>query len=151
VLAETRLDPACLVLEITEGVVMEDAQSNVDTLRALKRLGVQLAIDDFGTGYSSLSYLKRFPVDTLKIDRTFVNGLGTDPEDTAIAQAVITLASALNLHVTAEGVETSDQVAHLLEMGCASAQGYHFARPLPAAAAGEFLRGGGRMGSAVQG
>ncbi|HEX5501921.1 MAG TPA: EAL domain-containing protein [Thermomicrobiales bacterium] len=142
ILAETGLPPHLLQLEITESVLMDDAAATLATLGALKRLGVQLAIDDFGTGYSSLSYLKRFPVDWLKVDRRFVAGLGTDAEDTAIVRAVVNLAAALRLAVTAEGVETADQVARLQALGCTLAQGFYFARPLPAAALGALLAGG---------
>ncbi len=126
------LDPATLILEITESVLMDNAQSTVSTLRDLKNLGVKIAIDDFGTGYSSLSYLKRFPVDFLKIDRSFVSGLPEDVEDQGIVAAVISLAHTLNLGVTAEGVETGDQLAHLREMECDLAQGFYFWRPAPA-------------------
>ena len=112
------LDPATLMLEITESVLMDDVQSTASTLQELKDLGVKIAIDDFGTGYSSLSYLERSPVDYLKIDRSFVSGLPKDPEDRGIAAAVIVLARTLNLGVTAEGVETGDQLAYLQEMGC---------------------------------
>jgi hypothetical protein len=100
---------------------------------ALKKLGVRLAIDDFGTGYSSLSSLKRFPVDTLKIDQTFVDGLGQDERDTAIVRSIIDLANALKLNITAEGIETAAQEAQLLALGCNQGQGYLLARPLPAA------------------
>jgi EAL domain-containing protein (putative c-di-GMP-specific phosphodiesterase class I) len=120
-----------LILEITESVVMEDAQANIATLRTLKSLGVQLAIDDFGTGYSSLSYLKRFPVDLLKIDRSFVARLGENNEDTAIVQAVVSLAHTLDLQVIAEGIETSDQMDQLRALGCDFGQGYSIARPAP--------------------
>jgi EAL domain-containing protein (putative c-di-GMP-specific phosphodiesterase class I) len=130
VLRETRLDPAALRLEITETVVMHDAPTTLAKLEALKTLGVQLAIDDFGTGYSSLGYLKRFPVDTLKIDRSFVKGIGGDVEDSAIVRAVITVAKSLNLSVTAEGIETADQLAHLRALGCDHGQGYFFAKPM---------------------
>src|SRR5918997_984308 len=112
------VDPACLELEITEGVLMEDAPTTGAVLEKLKALGIMVAIDDFGTGYSSLSYLKRFPVDTLKIDRSFVGGLGTDPEDEVLVSGMIGLAHALGLDVVAEGVETERQVASLKEMGC---------------------------------
>ncbi|HEX7214148.1 MAG TPA: EAL domain-containing protein, partial [Methylomirabilota bacterium] len=113
VLRDTRLDPSTLRLEITETVVMHDAPATLAKLEALKALGVQLAIDDFGTGYSSLGYLKRFPVDTLKIDRSFVKGIGGNVEDSAIVRAVITVAKSLNLSVTAEGIETAEQLEHL--------------------------------------
>src|ERR1700730_8893036 len=130
VLHETRLDAADLRLEITETVVMHDAPTTLAKLEALKALGVQLAIDDFGTGYSSLGYLKRFPVDTLKIDRSFVKGIGDDVEDSAIVRAVITVAKSLNLSVTAEGIETAEQLEHLRTLGCDHGQGYFFAKPM---------------------
>ncbi|HEV7665104.1 MAG TPA: EAL domain-containing protein [Chloroflexota bacterium] len=130
-LRETGLNPHRLKLEITESVVMQDAQATIETLRALKVLGIQVAIDDFGTGYSSLSYLKRLPVDTLKIDRTFVNGLGFDTQDTAIVDSVVALARTLQLSVTGEGVETQAQARHLRQLGCERGQGFLFARPLP--------------------
>jgi diguanylate cyclase (GGDEF)-like protein/PAS domain S-box-containing protein len=132
ILAGTRLAPGRLRLEITERLAMRDAAATTATLAALRALGVQVAIDDFGTGYSSLAYLKRFPVDVLKVDRAFVGGLGTNPEDTAIVGAMIGLGRTLGLAVTAEGVETAAQVAHLRALGCTSAQGYYFARPLDA-------------------
>src|SRR6202035_1267068 len=112
VLRETRLDPNALRLEITETVVMHDAAATLAKLEALKALGVQLAIDDFGTGYSSLGYLKRFPVDNLKIDRSFVKGIGRDVEDTAIVRAVINLTEAVGMTTVAEGVETIGQLEH---------------------------------------
>lgn len=130
VLRETRLDPGALRLEITETVVMHDAPVTLAKLEALKALGVQLAIDDFGTGYSSLGYLKRFPVDTLKIDRSFVKGIGRDVEDSAIVRAVITVAKSLNLSVTAEGIETAEQLEQLRALGCDHGQGYFFAKPM---------------------
>jgi EAL domain-containing protein (putative c-di-GMP-specific phosphodiesterase class I) len=135
VLAATSIVPHSLKLEITESAVMQDAEAAERTLRALKELGVQLAIDDFGTGYSSLSYLKRFPVDTLKIDRSFVDGLGSDAQDTAIVRSVVALAQTLDLSVTAEGVETSSQLAQLRLLGCDFSQGYLLGRPVAAEAA----------------
>jgi EAL domain-containing protein (putative c-di-GMP-specific phosphodiesterase class I) len=132
VLDETGVDPRCLKLEITESVVMAHAETTVATLHRLKALGVQLAIDDFGTGYSSLSYLKRFPVDTLKIDRSFVDRLGYSTQDEAIVQSVVALAQTLKLSLTAEGIETEQQLAKLRTLGCDRGQGYYFARPLPA-------------------
>ena len=131
-LTETGIDPAAVYLEITESVLMDDAESTSSALRDLKRLGVSLTVDDFGTGYSSLTYLKRFPVDELKVDRAFVAGLLTDPEDSAIVAAVINLAHTLGLAAVAEGVENAAQVAKLCELGCDIGQGYHFGRPLPA-------------------
>jgi diguanylate cyclase (GGDEF)-like protein len=129
-LRESGLDPASLKLEITESVVMQDAPSTLAKLHALRELGIQLAMDDFGTGYSSLGYLKRFPVDTLKIDRSFVKGIGHNPEDRAIVRAVVEVARSLHLSVTAEGIETAEQVAQLRTLGCERGQGYYFARPL---------------------
>ncbi|HLN64304.1 MAG TPA: EAL domain-containing protein [Symbiobacteriaceae bacterium] len=130
VLQESGLEPRGLQLEITETVLMKDAAMAQDTLRELKALGIQLAMDDFGTGYSSLSYLKHFPIDVLKIDRSFVKELGNSPQDEAMVQTVVWLARALNLKVTGEGVETAEQAAHLRNMACERGQGYLFARPL---------------------
>lgn len=134
-----RMDPADLVLEITESVMMDDAPATVGTLEELKALGVELAIDDFGTGYSSMSYLKRFPVDYLKIDRSFVSGLGGGAKDDVITSGMVSLAHSLGLTVIAEGVETEKQLVQLREMGCDAAQGYHFAKPLPGEALSEWL------------
>ena len=143
VLARTGLEPARLNLEITETVLMGDTQANIEILGALKGVGVTLSVDDFGTGYSSLSYLKRFPVDELKIDRSFVKGLPGDQDDAAIVAAVIGLGHALGLTVVAEGVETGEQRAVLAAAGCETAQGYLFSRPQPAGAlaAGLLARG----------
>jgi EAL domain-containing protein (putative c-di-GMP-specific phosphodiesterase class I) len=141
VLQETGLDPSWLGLEITESALMEDSADTDATLRELKSLGVQLIIDDFGTGYSSLSYLKRFPVDVLKIDKSFVDGLGDDPEDTAIVQAVISLAAAFGLQVIAEGVEKAEHSAILQELGCRLGQGNFYAKPVSADAVEKFMAG----------
>ncbi|MGH9041239.1 MAG: EAL domain-containing protein [Acidimicrobiia bacterium] len=132
VLAETGLDPSRLCLEITESVLMDDVESSIEALLDLKALGVRLAIDDFGTGYSSLSYLRRFPVDVVKLDRSFVAGLGVDPAATAIVAAVVNLAHALGIVVVAEGVETEAQLVALRALRCDRAQGYYWNRPLPA-------------------
>ncbi|HEY7035031.1 MAG TPA: bifunctional diguanylate cyclase/phosphodiesterase [Thermomicrobiales bacterium] len=132
ILNETGLDPRLLRLEITEGVIMEDADSTIATLRQLKALGVEIAIDDFGTGYSSLAYLRKFPVDLLKIDRSFIAGLGRNNEDTSITQAVIGLGHALSLTIVAEGIETIGQLLQLCSLDCELGQGTHFAAPLPA-------------------
>ncbi|HEY7653818.1 MAG TPA: EAL domain-containing protein [Methylomirabilota bacterium] len=132
ILRETGLLPGRLQLEISEAVLMRDDPRMLDRLEALKKVGVRLAIDDFGTGYASLSYLKRLPVDCLKIDRSLVKGVGFDTEDTAIIRAVVTLARSLGIVVTAEGVETADQLAQLRALGCEQGQGYYFARPVAA-------------------
>ena len=136
------LPASALTLEITESVVMQDVRRNVEQLRALREIGVDLSIDDFGTGYSSLVYLKRLPVTTLKIDRGFVDGLGQDPHDSAIVAAVIALARALELRVVAEGVETPQQLAELRRLGCDAAQGFLFSRPLPGEQAQRWVTAG---------
>jgi diguanylate cyclase (GGDEF)-like protein len=133
-LASAGLDPRSLKLEITESVLVRDVESTVQRLRQLKELGISIAIDDFGTGYSSLSYLKRLPVDTLKIDRSFVDGLGSDPQDSAIVRSVVSLAKTLRLSVTGEGVETPAQEHELRALGCDRGQGFLFSRPQPAEA-----------------
>jgi diguanylate cyclase (GGDEF)-like protein/PAS domain S-box-containing protein len=133
VLEGSGLTPGNLCLEITESVLMDDASAVIDTLWELKAIGVTLAIDDFGTGYSSLSYLRRFPVDVLKIDQSFVAGLGPDPEDSTIVAAIVNLANTLELQTIAEGVETVDQLVRLRDLGCRMAQGYYFAEPAEAA------------------
>jgi diguanylate cyclase (GGDEF)-like protein len=139
VLTDTGLPPGHLALEITESVLMADAEYAITVLRGLKNLGVLLSIDDFGTGYSSLSYLKKFPVDILKIDRSFVDGLAVEDHDSAIVQATINLAHSLGLTTVAEGTETPEQVRALTNLGCDKAQGYLFSRPQPAAALTETL------------
>jgi len=133
IIEQTGIQPGSLCLEITETTVMADAEVSVEVLEKLRGLGVELAIDDFGTGYSSLSYLKRFPVDVVKIDRSFVDGLGVDSDDSAIVQAILALAASLGMSVTAEGVETEVQLAELLRLGCTRVQGFLFARPESAA------------------
>jgi diguanylate cyclase (GGDEF)-like protein/PAS domain S-box-containing protein len=138
-LEDAHLLPSRLRLEITESVAMERGQATVQTLQALKSLGVRLAIDDFGTGYSSLAYLKHFPVDVLKVDRAFVDGLGRDAQDVAIVRSVITIAKSLDLTVTGEGVETAEQLSVLRALGCDEAQGYYFARPQPPGAMDRLL------------
>ena len=130
VLRETGLAPECLKLEITESAMVDEVGPAGDAVQALRQLGVKLAIDDFGTGYSSLSYLRRLPVDTLKIDRSFVDGLGADPGATAIVRSIVSLAKSLGLQLTAEGIETAEQLGYLRGLGCDRGQGYYFARPL---------------------
>jgi len=129
-LASTGLPARCLDLELTESLMMENVEVNMQCLQALKALGLQLSLDDFGTGYSSLSYLRRFPVDRLKIDKSFVRDIVRDPGDAAITQAVIRLGQILGLAVTAEGVETEEQLEFLARHGCDEAQGYYFSPPL---------------------
>lgn len=138
-LASTRVDPANIELEITESVIMQDAERTIAQLLELRALGLKLAIDDFGTGYSSLAYLKRFPLDKLKIDQSFIRNLQPSSGDAAIVQAVIGLGQSLGLHVIAEGVETADQREALRDWQCDEIQGYFYARPLTAEAATAFL------------
>jgi diguanylate cyclase (GGDEF)-like protein len=130
-LSRSQIQHGTLLLEITETALVQDIPSITSTIADLRQLGLQLAIDDFGTGYSSLLYLKRFPVGVLKIDRSFVADLGRDQEDEAIAQAILSLGSALNVEVVAEGVETEEQELRLQELGCMLAQGYRYGRPEP--------------------
>ena len=132
ILARTNAPADCITLEITESVIMRDTEASLQSLRALKALGVRLAIDDFGTGYSSLSYLQRFPVDVLKIDRAFVEGVSRGGSDAALARTILTLGQSLGLQTVAEGVETESERVQLEQMGCVLAQGYLFARPKPA-------------------
>jgi EAL domain-containing protein (putative c-di-GMP-specific phosphodiesterase class I) len=138
-LQHTGLAPRHLKLEITESVAMRDAESTIETLRALTDLGVQLAIDDFGTGYSSLAYLHKFPLHALKIDRSFVAKLGNGVDNAAVIRTVIALAKALSLHVTAEGIETEAQALELKGLGCELGQGYLFSRPQPSEALFDIL------------
>ncbi len=128
-LAGSRVDPSLIRLEITESAVMQDVEHTERWLGALKALGVRLSVDDFGTGYSSLAYLKRFPIDTLKIDRSFVRDLPEDRDDLAISRAVIDLARGLGMDVVAEGIETREQAEVLAANGCVFAQGFYFGRP----------------------
>lgn len=138
-LAAAGLAPERLCLELTETAIMDDVQQTAQILQQFRDLGVQVAIDDFGTGFSSLAYLKRFPVDILKIDRTFVDGVGVDPDDTAIVSSIIGLARTLRLEVVAEGIEDPTQVAELVRLGCQRGQGFHLARPAPPADVGMIL------------
>jgi EAL domain-containing protein (putative c-di-GMP-specific phosphodiesterase class I) len=131
-LERTKLDPRCLKLEITESVVMENAEAATNMFKQLRTLGVQLSIDDFGTGYSSLSYLHRFPVNYLKIDRSFVSRMTETDDNAEIVRTIVTLARNLGLEVIAEGVETLEQKEQLRMLGCEYGQGYFFARPVPA-------------------
>jgi diguanylate cyclase (GGDEF)-like protein len=130
VLAENAFPASRLTLEITESVLIDDAEMAAERLGELKSTGVRLALDDFGTGYSSLSYLRRFPIDIVKIDKSFIDGLVTDSGDDKLVEAIVNLSQALSLETTAEGVETAAQHSRLLEMGCELGQGFHFARPM---------------------
>ena len=132
ILAETELDPRRLELELTESIVLQDLDAVANDLQQLVNLGVHLAIDDFGTGYSSLGYVKRFPVDRIKIDQSFVRNMAVDPNDAAIVRAIVTLGHSLNIGIVAEGVETADQLASLRAEGCDEVQGYYFGKPMPA-------------------
>jgi PAS domain S-box-containing protein/diguanylate cyclase (GGDEF)-like protein len=140
ILDETGLEPRLLELELTETASMNDPEKTYEVLCRLKAMGVRLAIDDFGTGYSNLSYLKRFPVDKLKLDKSFVDDIVTDPDDLSISRAVIAMAHGLRLTVIAEGVERQDQLSLLAENDCDEMQGYLFSRPVPAAECGQLLR-----------
>lgn len=129
-LHDAALDPSYLEVEITEGVLLGDTEEALQTLHALRKLGVEVAVDDFGRGYSSLAYLTRFPLNWLKIDRSFVMRMTTDPQCPALVGAIIAMAHALKLRVTAEGVETEEQAERRRELGCDEVQGFWFARPL---------------------
>ena len=141
ILAETGMDPRFLELELTEAFLLENPQATGPVLRALKDTGAQLALDDFGTGYSSLGCLKRFPIDTLKIDQSFVRDLATDPDDAGIVSAVIAIGRSLQKRVVAEGVETREQLAFLREKNCPAGQGFFFSPAVPAADLVELLGG----------
>jgi EAL domain-containing protein (putative c-di-GMP-specific phosphodiesterase class I) len=130
ILQDTGLDPRFLELELTESVLMKHAESTESILKTLRARGVQLAVDDFGTGYSSLSYLRKFPIDALKIDQSFVRQITTTPDETTIVTAVISMGRSLKLRVVAEGVETQEELAFLQAHQCDEAQGYYFSRPM---------------------
>ncbi|MEB0139274.1 MULTISPECIES: EAL domain-containing protein [unclassified Undibacterium] len=145
IIHRTGADPRHLILELTESMVMQDVNSTLIALRALKNLGLSISLDDFGTGYSSLSYLRRFPIDELKIDKSFINDIHTNPDDAAIASAIIAMGLSLGLNVVAEGVEKKQQVDLLKTMRCTQVQGYYFAKPMDAAAFAQYYsenRGG---------
>ncbi|MGO9312640.1 MAG: EAL domain-containing protein [Syntrophobacteraceae bacterium] len=142
VLRNSALDPNSLELEITEGTIMQDAESTIHLLKKFKNMGLRLAVDDFGTGYSSLNYLKRFPLDVLKIDRSFIKDLMTDSDDAVITKAIIAMAHSLNLEVIAEGIETEEQLSFLRENKCDAFQGYYFSRPVSATVMTKLLEEG---------
>jgi diguanylate cyclase (GGDEF)-like protein len=149
-LADAGLEPSSLELEITESLVMQNPEQAARLLAQLQEMGVKLAMDDFGTGYSSLAYLKRFPVDAIKIDRSFIQGLPADEEDATITQAVIAMAHSLRLRTIAEGVETAEQLAFLERLGCDEIQGYYFSKPLPFAEIEQLLIAHSRRAPAVR-
>jgi diguanylate cyclase (GGDEF)-like protein len=146
ILAETGLDPNYLELELTESALMGDARDTVFKLLRLKELGISISVDDFGTGYSSLSYLKHLPIDTLKIDRSFVRDIVNDPDDAAIVDAIVAMAHSLRLNVIAEGVETLEQLEFLRQRNCQQVQGYYFARPLDVLQFEAFISQGSSIG-----
>ncbi|MBD1893922.1 EAL domain-containing protein [Trichocoleus sp. DQ-A3] len=139
-LEETGLKASYLELEVTESLLMGDVQRSVNTLEQLRNLGILLALDDFGTGYSSLNYLKRFPVTMLKIDRSFVQDVTSNPDSAAVTDAIIALAKSLRLNITAEGIETQEQFDYLQRRGCEEGQGFYFSRPVPADAIAQMLQ-----------
>ena len=139
-LLETDLDAGMLELEITETTVMQDIEQTIEKLWELRSLGVLLSIDDFGTGYSSMNYLKRLPCDILKIDRSFVMDITTDPSDRAVVEAIVSLSRHMKMKVVAEGVESKEQLAFLKKEQCHEVQGYYISRPLPAAEFSDFIR-----------
>ena len=138
-LRKSELPPNCLVLEITENMMLHNTEATIRKLEQLKSLGIRLAIDDFGTGYSSLSYLQRFPVDILKIDKSFIEKLSNGKQGAAVARAIITMSEALQLKTVAEGIEQLEQTQELKNLGCEFGQGYHFAKPLSEIDMEEFL------------
>jgi EAL domain-containing protein (putative c-di-GMP-specific phosphodiesterase class I) len=139
ILRETGLEPCYLELELTESALMQHAEFSVPLLKNLKTMGVRLAIDDFGTGYSSLSYLRQFPIDTLKVDQSFIHEINAETDEATIISAVINMGCRLKHRVIAEGVETAEQLAFLRAHGCDEGQGYYFARPMPASETAKLL------------
>ncbi len=142
ILEETGMDVAYLELEVTESLFVDNIQNTINILQQLRDRGITLALDDFGTGYSSLNYLRHFPIDTLKIDRSFVRDVVADPHNAAVTNAIISLAKSLELKITAEGVETQDQFEYIKSHGCNEIQGYYFSRPIPADALAKLLQTG---------
>ncbi len=142
ILASTGLPPERLELEITESILLDEGDTSAAALRALREVGVRLVLDDFGTGYSSLSYLRRLPLDSIKIDRSFIDGLDSDDANLPIVQAVIALAHGLGIEVVAEGIETAGQLARLRELVCDRGQGFYYARPQPPEQLAALLAGG---------
>ena len=139
---ETEVEPSAIKLEITESVTMGDAERTIRVVQELKKFGLRIGIDDFGTGYSSLSYLRRFPMDTLKIDRSFVSGLKANPENREIIRTIIGLARNLGMNVVAEGTETAEEISYLKTLDCEFAQGYYYSKPVDSASATVLLAKG---------
>jgi EAL domain-containing protein (putative c-di-GMP-specific phosphodiesterase class I) len=139
ILAESGLEPSSLVIEITESVMMQDMELSIQRLGELKNLGVKLAVDDFGIGYSSLNYIRRFPVDILKVDKSFIDGVADSGEEAALTAAIIELAGILHLRPVAEGIERADQLEKLLALNCELGQGFYFAKPMPIDGISELL------------
>jgi EAL domain-containing protein (putative c-di-GMP-specific phosphodiesterase class I) len=139
ILMEHQISPSSLILEITEGTAMENVDQNIITMEKLRNLGLEISIDDFGTGYSSLAYLKKFPIHTLKIDRSFIMDIQKNLDDLAITQAIVAMAKNLRLKVLAEGVETAEQLQILRDAGCDYIQGYYYSQAIPAEEIPRFL------------
>lgn len=150
VIKESQINPQTLVLELTENMIMENADASRVTLAQLQGLGAQLHMDDFGTGYSSLSLLHSFPLDGLKIDRSFVMNLSSNRQYSAVIQAVVSLAQNMNMLVVAEGIEEESHLIQLQTMGCDTGQGYYFAKPMPVAAAEQYIKQCGEQGRCPQ-
>jgi len=140
IINEEKIDPTSLEFEITESMVMADPQNTLQSLKSLHDIGIKISLDDFGTGYSSLSYLKQFPIDCIKLDRSYVKDIETDPNDAAICAGTITLASNLGLDVVAEGVETETQYNYLKRLNCNKIQGFFFSKPLPAEKTKDYIK-----------
>ena len=149
ILDETGLDPVYFELELTESILMKDEERLMRKLFAIKDRGIRLSIDDFGTGYSSLSYLKRFPIDVLKIDRSFVMDITTNPDGAAIVETILAMTHTLKLRSVAEGVEKLEELMFLAEHGCEEMQGFYFSRPVPFNAFTELLSSGKRLQTGV--
>ena len=144
-LHDARLDPSYLEVEVSESALMSDPEESVNILKQLSEMGVLVSVDDFGTGYSSMSYLQRFPIDKLKIDRTFINEVTSSNDDASIVSAIVSLGHTLKLKVIAEGVETPEQLEFLQMLGCDQYQGYHYSAAMPANELADLIRGGGRQ------
>jgi len=142
-LAASGLEPSDLTIEITESIVMADVEMSRQRLVELSDLGVTLAVDDFGSGYSSLGYLQRFPMDVLKVDRSFIEGLMSPGNDGGVMRAIVDLADTLGMLVVAEGIEEREQLARVSQLGCSRGQGYLFSRPVPPERLGDFVAAGG--------